>query len=296
MFNKAAELTYGVMGAHCSRAISRNRRRGLNKMRCKLFGIRTGCVGIFLFLLTGFPLPVLGGTDSPDDWKFGAEIYFWGASIGGTTASGGDIDIGIDKLLDDLEMAFMGAFAARKDKWTLAVDLIYLDVSQENDGEITIPVGPRGREIDLTGSAEVDMKSWVITPQVRYNLIENQKGSLDVLGGARYLWLDAKLKVKSSGPLEDREGDVSDSDGVWDAIVGVSGHLNLSEQWYVPYYLDVGAGQTDLTWQAFAGIGYRFERVDAILGYRYIDWDFDDSPVFDDMNLSGFFLGAKFLF
>ncbi|MEZ5592554.1 MAG: hypothetical protein R3F53_18370 [Gammaproteobacteria bacterium] len=60
--------------------------------------------------------------------------------------------------------------------------------------------------------------------------------------------------------------------------------------------MDVGTGQSDLTWQAFAGVGYRFGKLDALMGYRYIDWDFDDNDVFDDLNLSGVFIGAKFWF
>ena len=32
-------------------------------------------------------------TNKKKEWKFGAEIYLWGASIGGKSASGGDIDI-----------------------------------------------------------------------------------------------------------------------------------------------------------------------------------------------------------
>jgi hypothetical protein len=228
-----------------------------------------------------------------EEWQLGAEVYFWGASIGGTSATGGDIDIGIDTLLDDLDMAIMGAFGARKGKWTLAADLIYLDVSQKNDGQITLPVGSG---VNISTEAEVKLKGWIVTPTVRYNLIENEKGSLNLLAGARYLWLDAEIKADTSGPLGNRQAKVSDSGSVWDGVVGVNGQIELTEQWYLPYYVDVGTGQTDLTWQAFAGVGYRFEKLDALLGYRYLDWDFDDNAAFDDLNLSGAFIGAKFWF
>ncbi len=46
----------------------------------------------------------------------------------------------------------------------------------------------------------------------------------------------------------------------------------------------------------FGGVGYRFDRVDAVLGYRHLEWRFDDSPVFDDQNRSGPFAGVIFLF
>ena len=40
----------------------------------------------------------------------------------------------------------------------------------------------------------------------------------------------------------------------------------------------------------------RYKTVDAVVGYRYMDWDFDDNKAFDDLNLSGAFVGAKFWF
>ncbi len=55
-------------------------------------------------------------------------------------------------------------------------------------------------------------------------------------------------------------------------------------------------GDSELTWQVFGGVGYRFDRVDAVLGRRPMEWRSDDSPVFDDVNLSGPFAGVKFLF
>ena len=87
---------------------------------------------------------------------------------------------------------------------------------------------------------------------------------------------------------------ISDSGGVWDGIVGATGKVKLNEKWYLSYYVDVGTGDTRLTRQAFGGVGYRFKRVDAILGYRYLDWDFDGNDVFDDLNLSGPLVGIKF--
>ncbi len=212
-------------------------------------------------------------TIKTNEWKFGAEIYLWGASIGGKSASGGDIDIGFDDLIDDLKLGFMGAAQVRKDKWSFTADAIYLDVEGNQGGLI--------REVDLYG--------WVVTPSVGYNVIETEKGSLDLLAGARYLWLKSELDF-----VEDLK--VSESDGVWDGIVGLRGRVNLAKNWYLPLYLDIGTGETDLTWQAFGGIAYKFSKLDVVVAYRYLSWDFDDSKVFDDLNFHGPFAGVKFEF
>jgi hypothetical protein len=39
---------------------------------------------------------------------------------------------------------------------------------------------------------------------------------------------------------------------------------------HVAYYTDIGAGQSDFTWQAFAGVGYRFAWGDALTGCRHL--------------------------
>jgi len=254
---------------------------------------RVGAWLIGLTLLAGSMSAFASDLPGPEEWQFGAEMYFWSASIGGESATGGDIDIGIGTLLDDLDMAIMGAFGARKGKWMLVADVVYLDVDKKKTVTVDLP---GGMDESFTGSADVGLKGWIVTPSARYNLIDSEKGSLNLLGGARYLWLEAVLKLKTSDPLENRQTRLSDSGSVWDAVIGVNGDIGISEKWYLSYYLDIGAGQSDFTWQVFAGVGYRFKKLDAILGYRYLDWNFDNNEVFDDLNLSGAFIGATFWF
>ena len=216
--------------------------------------------------------------DQQDSWEFGLEIYLWGASLGGETVSGSDIDVDFGDIFDNLEMGFMSAFGARKGKWTFLADVIYLDVEKDN----TINV--QGENIYVRG----ELSGWVITPVVGYNLIETPKARLDIVGGARYLNLDLTVNL---GPLADEE-----SSDIWDGIVGIRGNVNLSDKWYLPYHLDIGTGDSDLTWQAMAGIGYRFSKVDVIVAYRYLDYEFDGSYLLDNLNLSGPLAGVKFVF
>ncbi|MBW1671251.1 MAG: hypothetical protein JRJ43_02045 [Deltaproteobacteria bacterium] len=54
---------------------------------------------------------------------------------------------------------------------------------------------------------------------------------------------------------------------------------------------------SDLTWQASASISYRFDKFDTVLGYRYLDYEFDgDAELIDNLNISGPFAGVKFRF
>jgi len=240
--------------------------------------------------------PVLAQTESAasqDEWQFSAAIYLWGADMGGTTMRGSEVEVGFSDLLDNLEMAFMGAFAARKNNWSFLTDVIYLDIGVENTTEWSIPIG--GNLLPVTTTTDLDVKSWVMHFAGGYNLYSEGKSRLDLIGGARYLDLsmDLFLELQSLGPGLSRT--VSESLSAWDGIVGLKGQASLGERWFLSYYVDVGAGQSDLTWQATAGIGYRAGRVwDMALVYRHLEWDLGSTRVIDDLNISGPMLGVIF--
>jgi hypothetical protein len=222
-----------------------------------------------------------------EGWEFDAELYIWGASIGGTSTSGDEIDISFGDLAKNLDFGFMTVLGARKDKWTFMVDVIYLNVGDGSDKS----TGEPGVVL-----SDVRLKGWIVTPAVGYSLIGTEKVKLDVLAGARYLWLDSVIKFDTGPPQPVGQQELSGSGNVWDGIVGVKGKVILDKTWYVPFLLDVGTGDSQVTWQALAGVGYKFKKVDVSLGYRYIKWNFDDNKVFDDLDLSGPYVGVTFSF
>src|SRR5437016_4567678 len=67
-------------------------------------------------------------------WQFSATVYGWFPDIGGHTrfqsGAGGEIDVDISTILDHLKMTFQGSFEARKARWGLFNDLVYLDVGE----------------------------------------------------------------------------------------------------------------------------------------------------------------------
>lgn len=220
----------------------------------------------------------LAHSETDTGWQFAAQLYFWGASIDGTTATGRDINIGLDDILDNLQFALMGTVEAKKDKLLFLADMVYLDVSKSEN--ITPNLG-----------ASVNIRSWIVTPMVGYNLVDTEKGSMDLLGGARYLSLDTVLSGNAFGLGVDESG------SVWDAIVGVRGTLNLTKNLYLMGLLDAGAGQSDLTWQALGGLGYRFDWFTLVAAYRYMSWEFgSDIKALDNLEVHGPAVGIKFTF
>ena len=218
-----------------------------------------------------------------DGWQFKAAPFMWVATLGGESAAGGDIDIDFSTIIDNLDMTFMGIFEAKNGKWGFLAEVIYLDLGDDDDAAL----GP------VLTLSDVEIKSWIVTPIVTYKVMKSDQLDLDLLAGARYLYMKVGLEIDPL-PKEWSSG------AGWDGIVGVRGKVDLKENWYLPFHFDVGTGDTDLTWQAFGGVGYKFSKLDLIAGYRHLNYDFDDDDkgggTFNDLNISGPILGAKFTF
>ena len=228
-----------------------------------------------------------------DDWQYAATIYLWGAGIDGKTARGSEVNVNFKTLIENLNMAFMGAFEARKDKWSMLADVIYLNVGANDSATVPLQVAP-GASADVRAS--VKTKGWVLNLLGGYTLWQTPEANLDLVAGARYLDLTLDFGLGLAVAERARAPDVSASGNVWDGVIGLKGHVDINPHVYLPYYVDVGTGQSDLTWQASAGFAYRFDWGDVSLLYRYMEWDFDSSSQLDTISFSGPLLAAKLLF
>ncbi len=173
----------------------------------------------------------------------------------------------------------MSTLRTQKGKWGIESDFVYMHLGNALDDNQLLN--------------EFSYKAWIITPAVTYQIVDSGALNLHLLAGARYLYMKPAITTSNDTTLDT-------SGNLWDGIVGVKGTYDLNEKWFMPFHFDVGTGDTELTWQAFAGIGYKYESFDLIAGYRYLDWTFDDSSpgvnVFNDLTISGPMFGAKFRF
>ena len=255
------------------------------------------CTALVIFGLASIMLtaqPVVAEETSTDSWTFSAAIYAWAPAIKGETANGKDFELSLSDIINNLDFTFMGGVAARKNKLSLLVDVIYMDL--EDTSNSTVVQGP---PINLSVT-NVELKSWVVTPMVAYNVVHSERVKLDLLAGARYLYLKAISDFKTQGPLETRKYSVSGSTDFWDGIVGAIGQIKVNETWYLPFQCDVGTGDSDLTWQVFGGVGYKFSSLDVVAGYRHLEWDFDNNNragnLLNDLYISGPMFGIRYFF
>ena len=252
-------------------------------------------VGLALFCIGLFSVNVYASDAGPDasqsdnaqeEWEYALSFYVWMPDIENTTASGHEVEITFSDIMDNLDMTLMTSFGARKNKLTLMTDVVYLHLNHTDN----INVG------NLLKVTDFYMKTWIVSPVASYEIMGGEKGSLQLLAGGRFLWIKVGADLETRPPLP-REKSDDDADGdVWDGVVGVRGHLNLTGRWYMPYRFDIGTGDSDKTWQAMGGFGYRFDKFKVLALYRYMKWDFEDGYPLQDLKVYGPMVGAIYKF
>jgi hypothetical protein len=165
------------------------------------------------------------------------------------------------------------------------------DVCRSDAGCLQVATGSTRTLFD----ADMDITGWVWTLGGSYSVWRNDKSHLDLLAGARLLSLDTEVKLTGGGPLQ-RDRNLSESVDLWDGILGAKGRLALNDDWFLPYYVDVGTGDTDLTWQAMTGVGYEFDWGEVSLTYRYLEYDQGSEGLLQDLGFGGVKLGVGFRF
>mgnify|MGYP000921001570 FL=1 len=259
-------------------------------------------------MLVSGGLASAAGVDMYDgQWHYSLTPYAWFPNIHQTlqysTPLGGgktvDVEVKPDSYLSNLDFALMGTFEARKGDWALAMDLIYNDFSNQ-DSKIRNVQGPGGNlSLPIDTSLNVDIKALIWEGIGSYTVARSATGTLDVFGGVRYLGLKTSTDLSFSGPegIIGRSGSQSNRLNVWDGIVGVRGEVKIGDSgdWFLPYYLDIGAGShSNWTWQGWTGVGYRFDWGDVVLAYRNLYYSTDGDKVVDDLRMAGPALGATF--
>ena len=133
-------------------------------------------------------------TPSIDDWKFSVGMPGWLAGLKGDIGVGGltpvYVDVPFSKILQHLDMVAALSLEAQHGPWSFYLDGMYLKLSAGGN-----PPGP------LLNSINVTQREVIAEAGVAYRLWEGKRGYFDLLAGARYLYMDARINfdVSSSG-------------------------------------------------------------------------------------------------
>jgi hypothetical protein len=242
--------------------------------------------------------------DISSEWQFAATVYGWFPDIGGDTHfpvdGGNSIDVDISTILDHLRMTAQGAFEIQKGRWGAFTDLVYLDVGESKSQTRDLAIGGGALPGSVIADVDLDLRSTTWTIAGSYRTVATTAATVDWVAGARLASIDQDFRWQftgSFGPIAPppATGARGASVDQWDAIVGVKGRFafGADHKWLMPFYLDAGAGDSDLTWQVLLGFGYAMGWGDVQVAWRYLDYDLGSGPI-ADLSFNGPAIGATF--
>jgi hypothetical protein len=267
---------------------------------------------VLLALITAaiFTVTAQAQSVAPEDaWRFSITPYLWLPTIDGTLkynippGAGGSPSFEVGP--NDYQFAMMLSGEVRKDRWMAFTDIIYLSFSSATSAFKAVNFGGSAVSSSANVSGSTSVKGAIWTLGGGYAVLSNRPVILDVFGGFRYAGLEAstdwQLALDITGPgagqTFPRSGSTSQRMDLWDGIIGVKGHIPLgSSKWSIPYYLDVGAGSSIVTWQGLLGVAYSFSWGDVSLAYRYLYYDQGSDKLLQNMSFRGPAIGATFRF
>ena len=253
---------------------------GVNKQAQFVFYM-LACFSLLLCIAAG---PVLA---QGRGWQNEITLYGWYAGIDGKvqapTGAESDFDVDASDILEDLELMLMAGYEGRYDRWSVILDFVYLDAGDSAD--IATGAG--------TASVDLNVSSYLVNGGIGYDFVQSDRAVAGVVGGVRYLSLDVDYDASVQGA---KILSSSKTDSLTDGFVGVRGQVKFNEKWFLPYYADIGTGGSDLSYQLYAAVGYRFRWGDIRLGYRHLGFEMDEDKVMEDLQLSGpvFGVGIRF--
>lgn len=201
-------------------------------------------------------------------WQYAFTPYLWATSQEGEASFKGippqPIELSFGDIWENLDFAALGAFEARKGRWGVATDLVFMNLGAK------VP-----REVLGQPEPSVDSRQFVFEADVLYRFHrgaprEGMRSFADLLAGARYNKVRAGLQTALI-PDTERSFD-------WvDGVIGARFQVPLAEKVAIGARADVAGFGSDFTWQAHADLRVQLSKHWGLgAGYRYIDIDYDE--------------------
>ncbi len=189
-----------------------------------------------------------GGSAELLSWQCTGAVYAPLMGLDGTIGIGPvirDVEVPFHHIFRNLDAGLTGAFEARRNRWSITWDFIWLKLSGSaapvRESEVFL------KEDEVLGSLAVG-----------YQVYGSEKFTVDLLGGAAFTWIDAEVEVITlnlATPQRSRSGSQS-----WvDPFMGIRCKQMVSERgtiFVTATYGGFGVG-SDEYWQLLAGYGYR---------------------------------------
>jgi hypothetical protein len=221
-----------------------------------------------------------GGTSQR--WTVELTPYLWAAGLDGDTAAdgaGSEIDTDYTFFsLDNLDFALGAAVEARKGRWGMLYDAMYVEFSDAFERGAGSEVEVSGGFVETIGSVAA-----------------RNGRPLELLFGLRFVALESTVDVAPIPRASARE--------TWlDPLVGLEFSHAFNERWSVAVRGDVGgfgisSESSELAANVSAMFGWRLsDKLTLRGGYRLLQMDFDGDSLVLDATVQGYVLGASWVF
>lgn len=252
-----------------------------------------------------------------DKWEFEVVPYLWMSAMKGDVTIKGiesSVDMSFGDIWNDLTFGAMLKIEARKGRWGIFLDTVYMNLEDDIQGKRTF-TGPLGqRTAELLADANINMEQWVLELGGFYQLAEipvgQEKGgvlSLDLLAGGRYWYLstdvDIGLVLDANRNTIARNISQSGSRDWIDPFIGLRTRIQLTKNLMVVVRGDIGGFGvgSDFSWNVAGYFGYRAsEMISLWAGYRALGIDYKcgsgNNKFVYDMTFQGPVLGIGFRF
>jgi hypothetical protein len=262
-----------------------------------------------------------GPAAPPNGWIFNVAPYLWFPTVNvslnynlSSPLSGRlptDVSVGPGDLYGHMDIGAMIAADARNGRFSMLTDYIGArfsattsDVNIKSFEPAGLPSVSISRGLETSTGSTLNINIWTLAGG--YTVLQGDWGNLDLIAGTRLLAVssrtDYNLALTLTGPRGNGAafggiGSVSASRTIADGIGGVRGHIPIANTpLFVPYYFDIGAGGSQLTWQIASGLGYQFNNWGAAsITYRYLSFH-KGSDTVETLSLKGPVLMVTFTF
>jgi len=235
------------------------------------------------------PVALEEPSGAPDSlWHLRLAPYAWLTSTSGTIGAGPlqtDAGISTSSVLSHLQFAAMFVAEVGYGRWSFENDVIYARFQSSQ----TTP-GPN------YGKLKADLYQFLWTSYLGYRVLESERFTMDLQAGFRLISLGLDLELTPGlAPRQTRY-----YSRTWvDPVIGLRTRTQLTPWLFLPVRGDIGGfgANSDLTWEAFAGLGVQISRWAAFFaGYRALGYDYDQANFQYNVNTHGPLLGFEFSF
>jgi len=243
--------------------------------------------------------------DAAPGWQFQVGLYAWAPTfdsrldyrLPGGRSGTASVSVDAQDYFDKINLSVMMTAEARYDRFSVLTDLIYTDFGSGSSRVNGVNVDGASGTRSLHADSGLESTVWTLA--AGYTLARGGWGNVDAIGGFRYLGIDVHtdyslaldVTAADGSVALARQGRLSGNTRIWNGIAGLHGRLRIGESgFFVPYYLDIGTGDSRLTWQVFSGIGYQTGWAGVQLGYRYLSFDQGRSYAVDSLSMGGAYL------